>query len=501
MSEMQESLNPENMLGDGPDVTVLATDREGKPLWEVFGADFLTRGFIMPSDFFAVDDAFALTALEVLRTTSAKELAFLMEHAEDEAKRSAEKQRHGYNVVDGVAYVPLMGVMTKRPTCMSMLFGGGASTLIAMEALRAAAMDAGVRRTALIIESPGGDVNGAFDLANYIAKLQSAKPIDAYIADTGASAAYLAASQARRIFVNDNAVVGSIGVYTKIIDSSKQAEERGLRVHVVKAGKYKAIGEPGVPVTQDEIAQVQKRVNSLQSLFVRAVARGRNMSAEALTKVTDGSTYIGREAVKVLLADGVADMDEFHRAVADGSKLKGVDMASDINDVRAWLQEDSAADNVAEDVPTTQEPVATDPITQPTTNVIAADLVAALASANVTNANDFATIVANAKIGKDYITRLKDQTKQLAVIALGQEAGDEASSIIEVAGVETLRSMGKAYENIAVQKGLLAPPAAPKRKTAPSAVASVTAEDADDNSGPSAEDNRNSLVSTGLYGI
>lgn len=485
-----------------PVPTIIASDENGNPTWEAFnGVDVMSTLPQLP-EMWMVDDAFALAFVEMLRNTSLSEISSAMENAEERTQSAASRQRASYKVVDGVAYIPLIGLMTKRPTCMSEFFGGGASTLIVSEAIRASEADPDVRRRVLHIESPGGDVAGAFDLANLVYRSKKKKPIDAYVADIGASAAYLVASQATRIFTNDNGVLGSIGVYTKLIDTSQQMKERGWVVHIIKAGKFKAIGEPGVAISKEEIAQVQKRVDALQSLFVKAVARGRGISAEMLAQVSDGSTFVGREAIKVGLADGVAEHDDFHDAVVNNKMLKGVNMASDISDVRRWLSDDASdeATDIAEqtDEEQTEE-------TEQTVPTVANELITAIAAAGINNVGDLNKLRDMASIGEKYVATLREQTVQLAVIALGQDDAKHAIATINASSVDSLRSMARAYEKIAVKEGLLADQPKPKRNTAPSGIASVTAEDTAVAQTPDKDEqaqvDRNSLVSTGLYGF
>ena len=56
---------------------------------------------------------------------------------------------------------------------------------------------------------------------------------------------YWSASQCTRIYANDMAIVGSIGTYGVVYDSSKMAEDVGIKVHVVRAGEMKGAGVAG----------------------------------------------------------------------------------------------------------------------------------------------------------------------------------------------------------------------------------------------------------------
>ena len=72
--------------------------------------------------------------------------------------------------------------------------------------------DASVKAVVIAINSPGGTTAGGEELYEAIGKLRAKKPVVAYVKELGASAAYMAAIAADRIFVRRLSIVGSIGV-------------------------------------------------------------------------------------------------------------------------------------------------------------------------------------------------------------------------------------------------------------------------------------------------
>jgi len=132
------------------------------------------------------------------------------------------------------------------------------------------------------------------------------KPVYAYMSDQCTSAGYLVGSQARQVFGNENVASGSNGVYTMLADTSKMHAERGVKMHLIKAGKYKGIGAPGIPVSDDDLKTVQGRIDAFHSLFGKAVKRGRGMSSDELSKVMDAQVFIGKQGVEAGLIDEIA---------------------------------------------------------------------------------------------------------------------------------------------------------------------------------------------------
>jgi signal peptide peptidase SppA len=225
--------------------------------------------------------------------------------AADGSSGSPGSDKKPYYVSDGVAVIPITGVMSKEGSPSL----GGASTVAIRRQVRIAKADADVKAAVLLIDSPGGDVAGLNDLANDVKSFADVKPMYAYIEDLGASAAYWVASQCNAIYSNSNALIGSIGTMMAIADSSEAADKAGVKVHVLRSGEHKGIGEPGVPVSQANLDHIQSIVDTFASHFVSAVNRGRNLSLKAGDPPADGRVLVGAAARNAGLTDGVTSLD------------------------------------------------------------------------------------------------------------------------------------------------------------------------------------------------
>lgn len=211
-----------------------------------------------------------------------------------------------------VGVIPVNGVIAKYA---SQVNGSSQPRGTSCEAIDAmitkAADDPNIRSVVFAIESPGGMVSGLPDLADRIASLASKKTTVACGIDITASAAYWLGSQCSGgLYCNQSANVGSIGVYTILIDSSQAASDMGLKVHLVKAGKFKGIGEDGVAIGAEQLKTIQERIDAVYDQFVGAVARGRDMDEADVRKLADGRVHYGQAAVDLGLADGVATLDQ-----------------------------------------------------------------------------------------------------------------------------------------------------------------------------------------------
>lgn len=207
----------------------------------------------------------------------------------------------------GVAIIRLQGPMMKFASSLS----GGTSTTFVRRQIRQAVADDDVGAILLVIDSPGGTVAGTQDLGADIARAAARKPTETYMEDMAASAAYWAGSQARRITAaNATTLVGSIGTYAVLHDLSGHAEKLGVAVHVVKAGEFKGAAVPGTVITEQQLQEMQRIVDSLNSEFLAAVSRGRKMDLARVQQLADGRVHPAADAAKLGLVDGVETLDQ-----------------------------------------------------------------------------------------------------------------------------------------------------------------------------------------------
>jgi signal peptide peptidase SppA len=239
-------------------------------------------------------------------------------HLQSEQARAAASVGMGQPapVHNGIATIGIYGPMMKHQASI----GRSTSTLLARRQVRQATADPNVSAILLHIDSPGGTVAGTAELAADVAAAAAAKPTIAYLEDVGASAAYHVASQARRIYANAAALVGSIGTFGVVYDSSRKAERDGIKVHVVRAGAFKGYGTPGTEITAAQLAEHQRLVDGLQAHFTRAVAAGRRMSLADAGKLADGRVHLAADALALRLIDGVQTLDQtYHQLLAGPS--------------------------------------------------------------------------------------------------------------------------------------------------------------------------------------
>jgi signal peptide peptidase SppA len=149
------------------------------------------------------------------------------------------------------------------------------------------------------------------ELSTEIFNARAQKKVVAVSNTLAASAAYYIASAAEEFIVTPSGEAGSIGVYAMHLDFSKQNDMTGVGVEYVSAGKYKVEGNPDQPLSDEARAAMQSRVNDYYNMFVKAVARNRNVKVDDVRNGFGEGRVVGaREAVKLGMADRIATLDQ-----------------------------------------------------------------------------------------------------------------------------------------------------------------------------------------------
>src|SRR6185437_15537533 len=133
--------------------------------------------------------------------------------------RTLSNEPKPYSVQDGVALIPVEGVLSKRMSLFAQICGGMSYTSLQQD-LATALNDPDVSGIILTIDSPGGAVDGVEAAGNAIFAARSQKPIVAYVDGKATSAAYWLGSSASQMYIGSGTdQVGSIGVITQHIDT------------------------------------------------------------------------------------------------------------------------------------------------------------------------------------------------------------------------------------------------------------------------------------------
>ncbi len=165
--------------------------------------------------------------------------------------------------------------------------------------------DASVKAVLVAIDSPGGSVGGGEALFAALSAIREAKPVVAVMGGTAASAAYMAALPADRIFAREMTVTGSIGVLLQSVDGSELLARLGIRGEALVSGPLKDQPSPFHPLSAEARAVLQGVIADLHDQFVRKVASARHLPEEVVRPLADGRVFSGRQALGLGLVDAI----------------------------------------------------------------------------------------------------------------------------------------------------------------------------------------------------
>lgn len=259
---------------------------------------------MMTNNFFMIDrdvlEGYIGFLRKVKHFPSAREI-------EGESKLLAKRMQSANGMV---AVVPVHGVIEQRTSIWSYYFGGF-STEKGEKLISSLLESKEVCAIVLDIDSPGGTVSGVEEFADFLRAAQLKKPIYAIANSLAASAAYWIATSVDSLTVTKSGFVGSVGVYIQHVDYSKMFEEAGIKVTFIQAGDYKTDGNPYQPLSDSAKSDLQKIVDTTYSKFVKAVAKGRNLSPETVRRdFGQGRLIMAEEAKQLGMVDRISTLSE-----------------------------------------------------------------------------------------------------------------------------------------------------------------------------------------------
>ena len=181
----------------------------------------------------------------------------------------------------------------------------------AIPLLTQAFKDKRAKGVVLVINSPGGSPVQASIIHDKILQLREKyhKKVVVIGEDTLASAAYLVATSANKIYVNPDTLTGSIGVIMSGFGLNQAISKIGITRRVYTAGAHKDRLDPFLPQNADDTAKVHQLLDTVHQNFIADVMQGRKGLLKGNPKVLfSGDFWSGTTAVKLGLADQTGNL-------------------------------------------------------------------------------------------------------------------------------------------------------------------------------------------------
>ncbi|MEM9499221.1 MAG: S49 family peptidase [Pseudomonadota bacterium] len=166
------------------------------------------------------------------------------------------------------------------------------------------------RAVALVINSPGGSPVQSSLIAARIRRLAEEKkiPVHAFVEDVAASGGYWLAVAADDIWVDENSIVGSIGVISSGFGGHVFLERNGFERRVYTAGKSKSTLDPFKPEKKEEVARLKTILDGMHGSFISYVRARRGDKLATETDLFTGEFWRGEQGVELGLVDGVGHL-------------------------------------------------------------------------------------------------------------------------------------------------------------------------------------------------
>ncbi|USG62776.1 S49 family peptidase [Sneathiella marina] len=221
-----------------------------------------------------------------------------------------------------VAVLPLYGVIASGG---SKLRGENLNLSGMAEKIENAFATKNLSAVALPINSPGGSPVQSSLIFDRIRQLADEKeiPVYAFAEDVMASGGYWLGLCADEIYVNQNSVVGSIGVVSAGFGFTALLEKVGVERRAYSAGENKMKLDPFSPEKEEDVVWLKKIQTEIHESFKDLVKnrRGDRLKKRKDKELFSGDVWTGPKAVELGLVDGIADIRSFMREKY-GEKVK-----------------------------------------------------------------------------------------------------------------------------------------------------------------------------------
>ncbi len=220
-----------------------------------------------------------------------------------------------------VAIIPLKGEISSESS------GGFGSTYYSsqeiVDLLEDAKNDPAIGVIFLDIDSGGGSVVASKQIVYKVREVKQTKPVVSYIGEVGASGAYYVASAGNYIISDADSITGSIGVISIVPNVQELLEKIGVKVEIIKAGKFKAAGSPFEELSDEERQMIESIIQDTFVQFKSDVLSFRQpkLSPQVLDRVADGRILSGRQALSLNLVDELLPREQ---AIEKAARIGGI---------------------------------------------------------------------------------------------------------------------------------------------------------------------------------
>jgi protease-4 len=217
-----------------------------------------------------------------------------------------------------IAVIPLSGVI-QQESRLTLLGGTSITPGLVRQYLARAQKDPAVQAVVIQLNTPGGDVSACQEIVYELQRLK--KPVVVSMQSIATSGGYYISAKARRIVALPTTLTGSIGVISEIPSLKGLFDKIGVKMDVIKAGKYKDMYAGVRDLSPEELQIMQDTTNEMYEQFIDIVAEGRRMDKSKVRELATGQAYTGKQALQLGLVD---ELGGLQTAIDSAAGIAGI---------------------------------------------------------------------------------------------------------------------------------------------------------------------------------
>lgn len=189
------------------------------------------------------------------------------------------------------------------------------------ESLKNARENPMIGAVVLRVETGGGSAMAADVIWREVQITAAKKPVVVSMGSAAASGGYYISTAGTRIFANPLTISGSIGIFYGKADFAELFKKIGVNAETFKTAPRADAESLFRPYTDEERAELKRKVRQFYGMFLRRVADGRKMTKEQVDAVARGRVWTGRQAKDRGLLD---ELGGLRQALAYARKAAGL---------------------------------------------------------------------------------------------------------------------------------------------------------------------------------
>jgi len=158
------------------------------------------------------------------------------------------------------------------------------------------------------VSSGGGSAIASEDIRSALVRLAEVKPLVVSMSEVAGSGGYWIATAGAAIYAQATTLTGSIGVINLAADLGDALEKQGVTHSTVRTHAHADAASGLRPLTENELAELDRQVASIYERFLGLVAEARNLEPEEVHERAQGRVWSGLDAHTNRLVDHVGGL-------------------------------------------------------------------------------------------------------------------------------------------------------------------------------------------------